>query len=324
MTTPEFKGIEEKLRKIIDPDDNVNQFRDVSSEFRADIVSTIDAAVDSGQLTFTEKEAQIAAKAFEEADVQRIQDFKNKLPPDRQLIAYAILSVMAPDAEQRTAVANLLDITVIGGDAGGSDVDKFKATTSRITADASMLKARTEYAEAINAARKGASDEDNAVYDKIEAFGDKVDPVLAKLGDSNWINGTDEDGNSNLQKVNELLLEVRRKRNLPTFRASGNPKLSGTLLRNLERQLVSASIGGLVEKTLFGGSSPPQLDDYNLENLIVDNPKNPTKIIYQSGSSGRAEMSFAKFKSQIGLKSIRDLAVTFAIENTEARLGQEK
>ena len=217
-----------------------------------------------------------------------------------------------------------LDITVIGGDAGGSDVDKFKATTSRITADASMLKARTEYAEAINAARKGASDEDNAVYDKIEAFGDKVDPVLAKLGDSNWINGTDEDGNSNLQKVNELLLEVRRKRNLPTFRASGNPKLSGTLLRNLERQLVSASIGGLVEKTLFGGSSPPQLDDYNLENLIVDNPKNPTKIIYQSGSSGRAEMSFAKFKSQIGLKSIRDLAVTFAIENTEARLGQEK
>ena len=95
------------------------------------------------------------------------------------------------------------------------------------------------------------------------------------------------------------------------------------MLSNLERQLVSATIAGLTDTTLFGGSSPPQLDDAGLRNLFVDDPKNPKKIIYQSGSSGPQEMSFSKFKSQIGLKRIRDLAVTFAIENTEARLGQE-
>ena len=326
MAAPEFKGIEEKLRKIIDPDDNISQFKDVSSEFRADIVSTIDAAVDSGQLTFTEKEAQIAAKAFEEANVQRIQDFKNKLPPDRQLIAYAILSVMAPDAEQRTAVANLLEITATGGDAVGTDLDKFKATTSRMTAETGMLNAQTKRLEAINAARKSATDEDKEVYDNIEEFGtEEAVPVIASMRDPNWINGTDEDGNSNLQKVNQLLLELRQKKRLPTFRASGNPKLSRTLMGDLERQLVSAAIGGLVDKNLFGGSTPVELDDVNLENLYLNDsdPEQATKVLYQTGTGRPQEISIKDFRSQIGLKEIRDAVITIAGENTKARSGQE-
>ncbi len=324
MTTPEFKGIEEKLRKIIDPDDNISQFKDASPEFISGIVSTIDAAAESGELTFTEKQTQMAAKAFEEANIQRIEDFKNKLPPDKQIIAYAMLSVMAPDAEQRTAVANLLDITAIGGDAAGSSLDKYKATTGRMTATAALTNAQTSYLEALTKARGDASEEDKAVYDKIEEFGtESVIPVLAKLGDSDWINGTDENGNSNVQEVNRLLLELRQKKELPTFRASGDPKRSRKLMGDLERQLVSAAIAGLTDTTLFGGSSPPQLDDANLENLFVDDPKNPKKIIYQSGSGGRKEMPFSEFKSQIGLKGIRDAAVTIAIKNTEARLGQE-
>ena len=324
MATPEFKGIEEKLRKIIDPDDNISQFEDASPEFISGIVSTIDAAAESGELTFTEKQTQMAAKAFEEANVQRIEDFKNKLPPDKQIIAYAMLSVMAPDAEQRTAVANLLDITAIGGDAAGSSVDKYKATTGRMTATAALTNAQTAQIEAINAARKDATDENKGVYDKIEELGKPIDEVLSSIGaDSDWVNGTDETGKRNIQEVNRLLLEINRNRSNPNYIDSGDPERSEVMLSNLERQLVSATIAGLTDTTLFGGSSPPQLDDAGLRNLFVDDPKNPKKIIYQSGSSGPQEMSFSKFKSQIGLKRIRDLAVTFAIENTEARLGQE-
>lgn len=324
MTTPEFKGIEEKLRKIIDPDDNISQFKDASPEFISGIVSTIDAAAESGELTFTEKQTKMAAKAFEEANIQRIEDFKNKLPPDKQIIAYAMLSVMAPDAEQRTAVANLLDITAIGGDAAGSSLDKYKATTGRMTAAAAFANAETSRLEALTNARGDASEENKAVYDKIDELGKPVDIVLSSIGaDSDWVNKTDETGNRNIQEVNRLLLEINRNRNNPNYIDSSAPKRSEEMLSNLERQLVSATIAGLTDTTLFGGSSPPQLDDVNLENLFVDDPKDPKKIIYQSGSSGRKEMSFSEFKSQIGLKRIRDLAVTFAIENTEARLGQE-
>jgi len=326
MAAPEFKGIEEKLRKIIDPDDNISQFKDVSSEFRADIVSTIDAAVDSGQLTFTEKETQIAAKAFEEANVQQIQDFKNKLPPDSQLIAYAMLSVMAQDAEQRSAVAELLEITATGGDAAGTDLDKFKATTGRITADSGMLRAQNDRIELINEARKDATDEDKEAYDNIEEFGtEKAVPVIASMRDPNWINGTDEDGNSNLQKVNQLLLELRQNKRLPTFRASGNPKLSRRLMGDLERQLVSAAIGGLVDKNLFGGSTPVELDDVNLENLYLNDsdPEQATKVLYQTGTGRPQEISIKDLRSQIGLKEIRDAVITIAGENTKARSGQE-
>ncbi len=318
MAAPEFKGIEEKLRKVIDPNDNINQFKDVSSEFRADIVSTIDAAVDNGQLTFTEKQTQIAAKAFEEAGIEKIEDFKNKLPPDRQLIAYSMLTVMAPDAEQRSAVRELLDITAIGGDAAGSSLDKFKATSDRQTSRATLLNAITKSRESATKENQGAYDEIAEYTDTVFTLTNRLTPELLKSTEKN------EQGLTPLQEVNFLLLQLRRNRQDPRFVDKNDPQRTATLLGDAGASLVSAAIGNLIESSFFGGSPSVNVDDVNISNLYVDDPDKPTKIFYQSGSQAGKSMSIGSFKNKIKLKEIQDLAVTIAKENTEAKANQEK
>tara|TARA_A100001388_G_scaffold50342_1_gene33856 strand:+ start:6406 stop:8757 length:2352 start_codon:yes stop_codon:yes gene_type:complete len=318
MAAPEFKGIEEKLRKVIDPNDNINQFKDVSPEFRANIVSTIDAAVDNGQLTFTEKQTQIAAKAFEEAGIEKIEDFKNKLPPDRQLIAYSMLTVMAPDAEQRSAVRELLDITAIGGDAAGSSLDKFKATSDRQTSRAALMNAITKSRESATQENQGAYDEIAEYTDTVFNLTNRLTPELLKSTEKN------EQGLTPLQEVNFLLSQLRRNRQDPRFVDKNNPQRTATLLGDAGASLVSAAIGNLIEPSFFGGSPSVNVDDVNISNLYVDDPDKPTKISYQSGSQAGKSMSIGAFKNKIKLKEIQDLAVTIARDNTRARANQEE
>lgn len=121
-----------------------------------------------------------------------------------------------------------------------------------MTAAANFANAETNRLEALTKAKNDASEENTAVYDKIEELGNPVDEVLSSIGaDSDWVNKTDADGNRNIQEVNRLLLQISRNRRNPNYIDSGDPERSKEMLSDLERQLVSATIAGLTDTTLL-------------------------------------------------------------------------
>lgn len=282
----------------------------------------IDALVDSGQLPFSPEQVSVMRQRAQEAGIQKPSDIQ-KLPSQERLAYYALLSTIAQDPNQREAFrnenANLLETGTTSMSAKDQDISQrdlakiqntlYSNVTSRMT---ELRQARDSDTESLRRAGSVASD----------------------IFNSSRQTFFDEDGNfkSTLESARTFA------QTLPELQAKAAEFTPGTREFDLVDASVSSAVSNVVAAYVNDGDAGfvdglvsfffrddpnGQMSDFNLSRVTVDDPENPTKLMYL-GPGGRvvqgAEMPLT------GLQEIDNNVYNIvrqrAVENARKRLQE--
>lgn len=288
----------------------------------------IDALVDSGELPFSTEQVSVMRQRAQEAGVQKPSDIQ-KLPSQERLGYYALLSTIAQDPNQREAFrnenANLLETgtaSMSAKDVDASERDRLKIGNERDRIAASLYSYRTSRMTALESARTNQSA-------SVRRAGEVASEIF-KASDEIFFDAETGEFKGSLD-------EARRfSRELPALQSKAAEFRPGTEEFDLVDASISAGVSNVVGAYVADGDAPflegvysfffrddpnGQASDFSLSRVIVDDPENPTKLLYL-GPGGRevqgAEMSLT------GLQEIDNNVYNIvrkrAVENTRSRL----
>lgn len=280
----------------------------------------IDSLVDSGELPFSPEQVAVMRQRAQEAGIQKPSDIQ-KLPSQERLGYYALLSTIAQDPAQREAFrnenANLLETGTASMSAKDVDISQrdfakiqntlYSNVTSRM---AEERQARSSSTESMRRAGELASEISTSAQGVF----------------------FDEDG----EFISTLESARTFAQTLPSLQAKAAQFTPGTPEFDLINASVSSAVSNVVAAYVNDGDAGMidglysfffrddpngQMSDFNLSRVIVDDPENPTKLMYL-GPGGRvvqgAEMSLT------GLQEIDNNVYNIvrkqAIENARKRL----
>lgn len=280
----------------------------------------IDSLVDSGELPFSPEQVAVMRQRAQEAGIQKPSDIQ-KLPSQERLGYYALLSTIAQDPAQREAFrnenANLLETGTTSMSA--KDVDASQRDRAKIanTLYSNVTKRRELELAAINSGR-----------DSMRRAGELASEISTSAQGVFF----DEDG----EFISTLESARTFAQTLPSLQAKAAQFTPGSPEFDLVNASVSAAVSNVVAAYVNDGDAGMidglysfffrddpngQMSDFNLSRVIVDDPENPTKLMYL-GPGGRvvqgAEMSLT------GLQEIDNNVYNIvrkqAIENARKRL----
>lgn len=280
----------------------------------------IDSLVDSGELPFSPEQVAVMRQRAQEAGIQKPSDIQ-KLPSQERLGYYALLSTIAQDPNQREAFrnenANLLETGTASMSA--KDVDASQRDRAKIanTLYSNVTKRRELEAAAINSGR-----------DSMRRAGELASEISTSAQGVFF----DEDG----EFISTLESARTFAQTLPSLQAKaaeftpGSPEFDlinasvSSAVSNVVAAYVNDGDAGMIDglySFFFRDDPNGQMSDFNLSRVIVDDPENPTKLMYL-GPGGRvvqgAEMSLT------GLQEIDNNVYNIvrkqAIENARKRL----
>ena len=288
----------------------------------------IDSLVDSGELPFSTEQVSVMRQRAQEAGVQKPSDIQ-KLPSKERLGYYALLSTIAQDPNQREAFrnenANLLETGTASMSAKDVDVserDRLKIGNERDRIAASLYSYRTSRMTALETARTNQSA-------SVRRAGEVASEIF-KAGDGIFFDAETGEFKGSLDAAR------RFSRELPALQSKAAEFRPGTEEFDLVDASISAGVSNVVGAYVADGDAPflegvysfffrddpnGQASDFSLSRVIVDDPENPTKLLYL-GPGGRevqgAEMSLT------GLQEIDNNVYNIvrkrAVENTRSRL----
>ena len=294
----------------------------------------IDAAVDSGELTLTVDQINTMSQRLQEAGVKTIADIA-KLPTKEQLASRALLAVVAPDVSARDnarrELANLKETgtpSYSSKELDAASTERVKAEANLLNAQANLQKAKTSWANYVKGidsdgrSRLGrAGDEAGKVFDSMTTRF-RTDPENPQKLTTNYraaIAGFSND----LRKIVAAKAEFKGD-------AEATEIIDGAINAGISEAIAvfvengpSASWGASLKSFFLDGPNA-QGTDFSLSRVRVDDPQNPTELIYLSYAT---DASGARTGEQQGArikisdlekvsKSIADYAKTTAIANT--------
>ena len=251
----------------------------------------IDAAIDSGELTLTEAQIATMGQRMQEVGVKSIADIA-KLPTREQLAARALLSVVAPDEKARErARLEISNLKSTGRtDASQSDLDKqatdrIKADASAVSAAAALQNSRTNFQKYVEGIDK---DGNTRLYRAGQLAVQALDSMTSRFRDpdradkpnSNWrsaLRGFDDD-------LSKIEVQSAQFQNDPQAMALINESINAglsTAIATFVQFGPSAGFGARL-KSFFLDDANPQGTDFDLSRVRVDDPDNPTELIYLS------------------------------------------
>ncbi|MAA66300.1 MAG: hypothetical protein CL581_16205, partial [Alteromonadaceae bacterium] len=280
----------------------------------------IDALVDSGELPFSPEQVAVMRQRAQEAGIQKPSDIQ-KLPSQERLGYYALLSTIAQDPNQREAFrnenANLLETGTTSMSAKDVDISQRDFAKIQNTLYSNVTSRMAEERQA-----RGSSTE------SMRRAGELASEISTAAQGVFF----DEDGEfkSTLESARNFA------QTLPSLQAKAAQFTPGSPEFDLINASVSSAVSNIVAAYVNDGDAGTidglysfffrddpngQMSDFNLSRVIVDDPENPTKLMYL-GPGGRvvqgAEMSLT------GLQEIDNNVYNIvrkqAIENARKRL----
>jgi|11BtaG_2_1085332.scaffolds.fasta_scaffold00288_4 hypothetical protein len=288
----------------------------------------IDALVDSGDLPFSSEQVSVMRQRAQEAGIQKPSDIQ-KLPSKERLGYYALLSTIAQDPNQREAFrnenANLLETgtaSMSAKDADVSERDRLKIGNERDRIAASLYSYRTSRMTALESAKTNQSA-------SVRRAGEVASDVFKK-GDEIFFDPATGEFKGTLDAARRFARE------LPALQSKAAEFRPGTEEFDLIDASVSAGVSNVVGAYVADGDASlgqdvysfffredpnGQTSDFSLSRVIVDDPENPTKLMYL-GPGGRevqgAEMSLTGLQEIDA--NIYNIVRKRAVENTRSRL----
>lgn len=294
----------------------------------------IDAAVDSGELTLTVDQVNVMGQRMQEAGVQSIADVA-KLPTNEQLAARVLLAVVAPDENARERarmeISNLKETGTTSYSRATLDeaeTDRRKADANVLNAQASLQSAQTSWAKYVKGidsdgrSRLGrASDQAGKLLDSM-ATHFRPDPERPERLTKNYrraIAGFSQD----LSKA--MLTKAQFKGDAEATQildAGINASISTAIAVFVDNGPSASWTASL--KSFFLDSPNAQGTDFSLSRVRVNDPENPTELIYlsyatdaQGNRTGEQQGARIKISDLEKVsKAIADYATTTAIANT--------
>ena len=253
----------------------------------------IDALVDSGELPFSEEQVAVMRQRAQEAGIQKPSDIQ-KLPSQERLGYYALLSTIAQDPAQREAFrnenANLLETGTTSMSAKDQDISQRDFAKIQNTLYSNITSRMTEQ----RMARDGSSASMRRAGEVASDISSQARGVFFN-----------EDG----EFISTLESARTFAQTLPELQAKAAEFTPGSPEFDLVNASVSAAVSNVVAAYVNDGDAGMidglysfffrddpngQMSDFNLSRVIVDDPENPTKLMYL-GPGGRvvqgAEMS---------------------------------
>ena len=251
----------------------------------------IDAAIDSGELTLTEAQIATMGQRMQEVGVKSIADIA-KLPTREQLAARALLSVVAPDEKARErARLEISNLKSTGRtDASQSDLDKqatdrIKADASAVSAAAALQNARTNFQKYVEGIDK---DGNTRLYRAGQLAVQALDNMTSRFRDPDRADKPNTNWRSALFGFNDDLSKIEVQsaqfQNDPQAMALINESINAglsTAIATFVQFGPSAGFGARL-KSFFLDDANPQGTDFDLSRVRVDDPDNPTELIYLS------------------------------------------
>ena len=251
----------------------------------------IDAAIDSGELTLTEAQIATMGQRMQEVGVKSIADIA-KLPTREQLAARALLSVVAPDDKARErARLEISNLKSTGRtDASQSDLDKqatdrIKADASAVSAAAALRNARTNFLKYVEGIDK---DGNTRLYRAGQLAVEALESMTTRFRDPDRADKPNKDWRSALAGFNDDLSKIQVQaaqfQNDPQAMALINESINAglsTAIATFVQFGPSAGFGARL-KSFFLDDANPQGTDFDLSRVRVDDPDNPTELIYLS------------------------------------------
>ena len=294
----------------------------------------IDAAVDSGELTLTVDQVNVMGQRMQEAGVQSIADVA-KLPTNEQLAARVLLAVVAPDEKARERarmeISNLKETGTTSysrATLDDAETDRRKADANVLNAQASLQSAQTSWAKYVKGidsdgrSRLGrASDQAGKLLDSMTTHF-RPDPERPEKLTKNYrraIAGFSTD-------LSKMMLTKAQFKDDPQatqiLDAAINASVSTAIAVFVDNGPSASWTGSL--KSFFLDSPNAQGTDFSLSRVRVNDPQNPTELIYlsyatdaQGNRTGEQQGARIKISDLEKVsKAIADYATTTAIENT--------
>ena len=251
----------------------------------------IDAAIDSGELRLTEAQIATMGQRMQEVGVKSIADIA-KLPTREQLAARALLSVVAPDEKARErARLEISNLKSTGRtDASQSDLDKqatdrIKADASAVSAAAALRNARTNFLKYVEGIDK---DGNTRLYRAGQLAVEALESMTTRFRDPDRADKPNKDWRSALAGFNDDLSKIQVQaaqfQNDPQAMALINESINAglsTAIATFVQFGPSAGFGARL-KSFFLDDANPQGTDFDLSRVRVDDPDNPTELIYLS------------------------------------------
>lgn len=280
----------------------------------------IDALVDSGELPFSQEQVAVMRQRAQEAGIQKPSDIQ-KLPSQERLGYYALLSTIAQDPNQREAFrnenANLLETGTTSMSAKDVDISQRDFAKIQNTLYSNVTSRMAEERQA----RSSSTDSMRRAGELASEISTSAQGVFFN-----------EDG----EFISTLESARTFAQTLPSLQAKAAQFTPGTPEFDLINASVSSAVSNVVAAYVNDGDAGMidglysfffrddpngQMSDFNLSRVIVDDPENPTKLMYL-GPGGRvvqgAEMSLT------GLQEIDNNVYNIvrkqAIENARKRL----
>jgi hypothetical protein len=249
----------------------------------------IDVAVDSGELTLTVDQINTMSQRLQEAGVKTIADIA-KLPTKEQLASRALLAVVAPDVsardQARKELANLRETGTTSYSRAGLDaaaVDRTKADASLTNARANLANANTNFG---NLQRNLGKDDREEYGEALDTANQAFDAMEKHFFPDGGATLTEDYGTaiSNFNRDFGRMILARGKIKNPEARAvvdAGINASISTAVAAFVQSGPSSSIGASM-KAFFLDDVNAQSGDFSLDRVRVDDPQNPTELIYLS------------------------------------------
>ena len=303
------------------------------SQLEADVISRvdsmtpeeIDAAVDSGELTLTVEQINLMSQRLQEAGVEKVSDIA-KLPTREQLASRALLAVVAPDLSARDNVrselANLKETGTTSYSRAGLDqanTDATKARANLINAEANLINAQTNWGNY----RKGLTKD---ARERLGAAAEQAEKIFTSMN-SRFRPDPDNPQETTTNYRAAIAGFSQDLRNFTAVKAqfADDPEalgiIDGAINAGISEAVASyvtngPSAGfGATLKSFFLDSPNAQGSDFSLSRVRVNDPQNPTELIYlsyETDASGNrtGEQQGARIKISDLEKLVRVLLTT--------------
>jgi hypothetical protein len=294
----------------------------------------IDAAVDSGELTLTVDQVNVMGQRMQEAGVRSIADIA-KLPTNEQLAARVLLAVVAPDENARErareGMSNLKETGTTSYSRAALDeaeTDRRKADANVLNAQASLQNAQTNWARYVKGidsdgrSRLGrAGEKAGQVFDSMVARF-RPDPERPEKLTKNYrsaLAGFSQDLRKIIATKAEFKGDAEATEIIDGAINAGISEAVAVFVDNGPSASWTASL-----KSFFLDSPNAQGTDFSLSRVRVNDPQNPTELIYlsyatdaQGNRTGEQQGARIKISDLEKVsKAIADYATTTAIANT--------
>jgi len=294
----------------------------------------IDAAVDSGELTLTVDQINTMSQRLQEAGVKTIADIA-KLPTKEQLASRALLAVVAPDVTARdTARAELANLKETGttsysrSSLDQANTDATKARANLINAEANLINAQTNWGNYKKGLTKDARERLGAAAEEAERIFTSMNSRFRPDPDN------PQETTTNYRAAIAGFSQDLRNFTAVKAQFADDPEalgiIDGAINAGISEAVASfvnngPSAGfGATLKSFFLDSPNAQGSDFSLSRVRVNDPQNPTELIYLSyetdaSGSRTGEQQGARIKIsdlEKVSKSIADYVKKTAVANT--------